>query len=144
MKEKNYYKISTSFLDLIQQKDAQKVNLEQSVKQHIKLIVTTRLKSLRYDESYGSNIWERDFESNIYLSKSKARNEIQEYLQLSIGKYEQRIQNESIKVTILLETQNSPDTCMKINILCNLKDNNNTSVSLTFLMNISPFLTIIQ
>ncbi len=49
----------------------EKCGLEESVRQHIYLILITRFAENRYDPSYGSELWEYDFESLKVLEDKK-------------------------------------------------------------------------
>ncbi len=91
----------------MQQKDHPTCSLQQSVAQHLHLIITTSFGELPADENFGCSIWEHDFD-NI-TSAHKIKEFIRESLQSSIEQYEKRLDN--VRIDLLIsqeELANSP------------------------------------
>lgn len=88
----DFYKIPFSFTDLLvgKRENVLKTNLQQSIQQHIQLIITTHMGDFRYDASYGCKIWEVDFEvpSNLETWKESIKQSIHD----AIIKHENRIE----------------------------------------------------
>lgn len=102
-----YYELPISFSDLIKQKKIPKVDLFESVDQHIYLILVTRFESFRFDPEFGCSIWDYDFE---VLPKITAwRNQMAHAIALQIEKSEPRLVNVAVKVEITLETLRDRD-----------------------------------
>ena len=57
-----YYKLPLDFQGLMKRKDIDKISIEDSIRQHIFLISTTSFGECKFDESFGSEIWEMDFD----------------------------------------------------------------------------------
>ena len=57
-----YYKVPFDFESLTEKKDADKIALDNSISQNIFLIATTSFGECKFDETYGSEIWEMDFD----------------------------------------------------------------------------------
>ncbi len=93
-----YYKIPFEFESLIEKKDADKISLEISISQHIFLIATTSLGECKFDETYGSEIWEMDFD--LMKSDNILKEFIVETLKKSIVMHEKRIQLEDVEVSV--------------------------------------------
>lgn len=86
-----FYKIPFDFEALLQQKQGKfTCSVAESIRQHITMIIMTRLESFRFDPMYGCRIWGKDFivPSNLNTWKD----EIKEALFDSIQRYELRIE----------------------------------------------------
>lgn len=78
-------------------------DLKQSIAQNIFLIITTKYKENRYDESYGCEIWDMDFElvsnENMWLET------IRKSINVSVAKHEPRLYNVSVDVDVTMDEQ---------------------------------------
>jgi phage baseplate assembly protein W len=93
-----YYKIPIDFESLIEKKDAAKISLDNSISQHIFLIATTSFGECKFDETYGSEIWEMDFD--IMKSDNSLKEFIADTLKKSITRHEKRVELEDIEVFV--------------------------------------------
>ncbi|KMQ67971.1 lysozyme [Chryseobacterium sp. FH2] len=93
-----YYKIPFDFENLIEKKDADKISLDASISQHIFLIATTSLGECKYDETYGTEIWEMDFD--LMKSDNILKEMIAETLKTSVAMHEKRIRLEDVEVSV--------------------------------------------
>ncbi|MDQ0594797.1 phage baseplate assembly protein W [Chryseobacterium ginsenosidimutans] len=93
-----YYKIPFNFESLIEKKDADKISLDASISQHLFLIATTSLGECKFDETYGSEIWEMDFD--LMKSDNTLKEFIGDTLKRSIVMHEKRIQLEDVEVSV--------------------------------------------
>ena len=93
-----YYKIPFDFESLTEKKDAEKMSLEASIHQHIFLLATTSFGECKFDETYGTEIWEMDFD--IMKSDNSLKEFIAETLKKSIAMHERRIKLEDVEVVI--------------------------------------------
>ena len=75
-----------------------KCSLEESVRQHLYLILITRFGENRYDTSFGSELWEHDFESISVLNDRKPH--IENSIKILLGKHEPRLLEPYVKVNI--------------------------------------------
>ncbi len=84
-------------------------SLQDSLKQHISLIISSRYKEFRYDSSFGCKVWELDFivPANLNIWKE----EIKQALEESILKYEHRVE----KIEIKIDISKSPADLKRIN-----------------------------
>lgn len=77
-------------------------SIKNSVDDFIELIITTHVGEYRYDEEFGFEIWDLEFE-NVQIEKFNTHNypkkNLERYLQLKIEKFEPRLKN--VKVEIL-------------------------------------------
>lgn len=84
-----YYKLPLDFSRILQKKDLPECNLEESVAQHIQLLITTVLGENKDDPQYGCRIWDSDFDIRA------SNNEVKEHVEISVKnaivRYEHRI-----------------------------------------------------
>lgn len=94
----NYYKIPVDFARIMDGGDAEKVSVEQSISQHLLIIVTTPLGRCKFDDTFGSEIFKVDFDL------TKSGNSIKEFIARtiieSIAKHEKRLLLEDIEVAV--------------------------------------------
>lgn len=95
---KAYYKIPFDFESLTEKNDAEKISLDSSVSQHLFLLATTALGECKFDETYGSEIWEMDFD--LMKSDNKLKELISATLKKSISMHEKRLVVEDIEVFV--------------------------------------------
>ncbi|MBQ0156080.1 MAG: GPW/gp25 family protein [Bacteroidales bacterium] len=89
----SYYKIPFDFASILDEKRGYvSVCTElDSIDQHIEMLIGTYPGEHCFDEEYGTQIWEMDFERIVSLDTWKTR--FTECLSRSISKYEKRISN---------------------------------------------------
>ncbi len=88
---------------VLQKQDLHRCTLQQSVNNHIHLILTTTFGEMSNDMNYGCSIWENDFDN--LTSNNKIREQIKQSLLKAINKYETRIQNVKVEILIKQEEQ---------------------------------------
>lgn len=93
-----YYKIPFDFENLIEKKDGDKISLETSVSKHIFLIATTAFGECKFDETYGSEIWEMDFD--LMKSDNSLKEFITGTLKKSVIIHEKRLELEDVEVYV--------------------------------------------
>jgi phage baseplate assembly protein W len=95
---KAYYKIPFDFESLTAKNDADKISLDTSVSQHLFLLATTALGECKFDETYGTEIWEMDFD--LMKTDNKLKELIAGTLKKSISMHEKRLAVEDIEVFV--------------------------------------------
>ena len=93
-----YYQLPLQFDTIIQKKRHNLCSLEDSVRQHIHLIIKTHYHEYRFDANYGCYIWDKDFD-NIQ-SVSKWKDELEDLVLQSLNAYEKRLDNIHVDVQI--------------------------------------------
>lgn len=93
-----YYKIPIDFELVMYKKDAEKISIDNSIAQQIFLIATTSLGECKFDESFGSEIWEMDFD--LLKSDNMLREFITNALQKAISMHEKRLQLGDVEVLV--------------------------------------------
>jgi len=86
---------------LMQKREHARCSLQQSIAQHLHLIITTAFGELPADQNFGCSIWEYDFD-NI-TSEHKLKELIKQSLFTSIQEYENRLNNVRIELQVRQE-----------------------------------------
>ena len=96
--KRSYYQIPFDFGKFFEQKELTKITLRESISQFISVIITTYFQEYTFDENFGSEIWETDFDllTNPNVLKEQIRNSLQD----KISTYEKRLSN--VKVQLYL------------------------------------------
>lgn len=79
-------------------------NLFESINEHIELLLTTHYGEYKYDMSYGSMIWDKEFE-NMEIDKfnthDQPRKSIQESMKKTLETFEPRLRNINVEVVFV-------------------------------------------
>lgn len=94
----SYYNIPFEFDKFFEKKDLKKISLQESISQFIGTIVTTQFEEYKFDDNFGSEIWETDFDllTNTNVLKEKIKNSLSE----KIKTYEKRLSNIEVILNI--------------------------------------------
>jgi len=87
--KQQYYKLPVDFSRILQKQDLPDVNLEESVGQHIQLLITTVLGENKDDPQYGCQLWDNDFD--IRASNNEVKEQVELSIRASINRYEKRL-----------------------------------------------------
>ncbi|WP_072361731.1 GPW/gp25 family protein [Chitinophaga sancti] len=87
--KQQYYKLPMDFSRILQKQDLPDVNLEESVGQHIQLLITTVLGENKDDPQYGCQLWDSDFD--IRASNNEVKEQVELSIRASINRYEKRL-----------------------------------------------------
>ncbi len=127
---KNYYKLPLSTSRILQNKEAETCTLEQSIFQFTHLLMTSYFGEYDYDESFGCEIWELDF-NNLYSTK-KLCHTISESLKKNLLVHEKRIRSVDITTNIVQDefvgnnTHNRVKKRVDIKLVCRKTQTNET------------------
>ncbi|UII28993.1 GPW/gp25 family protein [Fulvivirga maritima] len=94
----SFYKFPLNTLDIISKREADKCDISASISNFIRLIITSQFGECAFDDSFGSIIWELDFDN--LTSNQKLKNIITNSLLTSIAGKERRIKDLDISVVI--------------------------------------------
>ena len=107
--KQGFYSLPLALHQVMQKKEHPKCSLQQSVAQHLHLIITTAFGELPADESFGCGIWEHDFDNSTGTNKIKEW--ILQSLLASIQQYEKRLNGVRIELTIRQEVTDLNSGC---------------------------------
>lgn len=98
-----FYSLPLAVEKLMRKQELDKCTLQQSVIQHLHLIITTAFGEFRGDELFGCNIWDHDFD--IVTSAHKLKELIRQSLLQSVQEQEKRLGNIRVEVVLKQEEQ---------------------------------------
>jgi phage baseplate assembly protein W len=80
-----YYNTPLNFKQLIEKKDVEKTNLDQSIAKYINILVTSSFGECKFNDMLGCNIWEIDFDllSDTNSLRDKFKNDIKETIMMN-------------------------------------------------------------
>jgi phage baseplate assembly protein W len=93
-----FYKLPIDFGSIIQKKELEKTSLEHSIAQQIILLATTTFGECKFDETYGSKIWEIDFD--LLMNENTLKEIISKTMKQSLNQHEERIKVIDIKIEL--------------------------------------------
>jgi hypothetical protein len=99
-----FYSLPLAVENVMRKQELTKCSLEQSVMQHLHLLITTAFGEFRGDELFGCNIWDHDFD--IVTSAHKLKELIRQSLLQSVQEQEKRLGN--VRVEVLLKQEELP------------------------------------
>jgi phage baseplate assembly protein W len=92
-----YYKLPFDFGKIIQGKDAEFSScVAENIAQHIELLITTRFGENRYDNHYGNEIWDLEFENS--LSDTQWEEHFRLAVIRTVAAYEPRLTNPDVAI----------------------------------------------
>jgi phage baseplate assembly protein W len=97
-----YYKFPLQYEKLMQGKDLQKVTLEESMADFIQMIIATTFGEYKYDEDFGTIIWETDF--SMLTNPNWLKDLIKQSVFEKIKQYEKRIDVTEVTIGIIEDT----------------------------------------
>jgi phage baseplate assembly protein W len=97
-----FYKIPFDFKKLTVGEDARKVTIEESLAQYISLVISTIYGEYKYDEEFGTVIWDTDF--NILANANQVKDMIKESIFEKVKKYEKRLTITDVNLAIVEDT----------------------------------------
>lgn len=116
-----YYSSPLIFQDLISKKELEKTNIDNSIAQHINLIITTSFGEVKFNEVFGCKIWDSEFDLLIppKILKENIKKEIKDAVIL----YEPRLEVQEVVVTIddshAISYNNGKRIKRKVNVIIN-------------------------
>jgi phage baseplate assembly protein W len=99
-----YYKLPLNLGGVLQKKDMPVCTLEESVSQHIHLLITTVLGENKDDPEYGCQLWESDFD--IKASNNEVKERVEMAVRAAIVKYEKRLSQLRVVAVVSQEELN--------------------------------------
>lgn len=96
---KPYYEVPFDFKRFLEKKELKKLSMRESISQFISIIITTYFEEYTFDEAFGSEIWETDFDLLVNANVLKER--IKYSLTDQIKVYEKRLSNIDLNVELM-------------------------------------------
>lgn len=96
---KPYYETPFNFKRLFEKKELKKLTLRDSISQFISVIITTYFEEYSFDENFGSEIWESDFD--LLVNANVLKEQIKKSLHEQIKTYEKRLSNIDLNIELM-------------------------------------------
>ncbi len=96
---KPYYQAPFDFKRFFEKKEFKKLSLGDSISQFMSVIITTYFEEYSFDENFGSEIWETDFDLLVNANVLKER--IKKSLKKQITTYEKRLANIDLNIELM-------------------------------------------
>lgn len=96
---KPYYEAPFDFKRFFEKKELNKLSLRDSISQFISVIITTYFEEYTYDENFGSEIWETDFD--LLVNANVLKEQIKKSLAVQMKTYEKRLTNIDLNVELM-------------------------------------------
>ena len=93
-----FYKLPIDFNVILQKKELEKTSIEHSIAQQIILLATSTFGECKFDETFGSKIWEIDFD--LLMNENNLKEIISKTMKESLLLHENRIKVNEMKVEI--------------------------------------------
>ena len=93
-----FYKLPIDFNSVIQKKELEKTSIEHSIAQQVILLATTTFGECKFDETFGSKIWEIDFD--LLMNENTLKEIISKTMKQSLHFHEKRIKVNELKVEL--------------------------------------------
>lgn len=93
-----FYKLPIDFNSVIQKKELEKTSIEHSIAQQVILLATTTFGECKFDETFGSKIWEIDFD--LLMNENTLKEIISKTMKQSLLFHEKRIKVNELKVEL--------------------------------------------
>jgi phage baseplate assembly protein W len=99
--KQGFYTLPLQLNLVMEGKDLPMCSLEESIHQHIHLILTTSFGEIEYDGGFGCIVWEADFDN--LTAVNKMRDQIKNSVLSVLQQYETRIEKIKIEIFIAQE-----------------------------------------
>ncbi|WJS92814.1 GPW/gp25 family protein [Flavobacterium johnsoniae] len=93
-----FYKLPIDFNAILQKKELEKTSIEHSIAQQVILLATTTFGECKFDETFGSKIWEIDFD--LLMNENTLKETISKTMKQSLLLHENRIKVNELKVEL--------------------------------------------
>lgn len=116
-----YYSSPLIFQDLISKKELEKTNIDNSIAQHINLIITTSFGEVKFNEVFGCKIWDSEFD--LLIPPKILKENIKKEIKDAVIHYEPRLEVQEVVVTIddshAISYNNGKRIKRKVNVIIN-------------------------
>ncbi|WP_430907951.1 GPW/gp25 family protein [Maribacter sp. 2-571] len=104
---KPYYQAPFDFKRFFEKKELKKLSMRDSISQFISVIITTYFEEYTYDEGFGSEIWETDFD--LLINANVLKEQIKKSLAGQIRTYEKRLSDIDLNVELMESLSENSD-----------------------------------
>ena len=93
-----YYQLPLDLEGILERRQLPRCSMEDSIAQHIYLLLTTYFGESRYEPAFGCQVWEQDFEA---MTTMRWKDRVQQSVEHSLRLYEPRLIQARAQVAIM-------------------------------------------
>jgi phage baseplate assembly protein W len=93
----SYYQLPLDLEGILERRQLPRCSVQESIAQHLYLILTTYFGESRYEPDFGCQVWEQDFEA---MTTMRWKDNVQRSVEQSIRDYEPRLTRARVDVTV--------------------------------------------
>ena len=114
-------------------------SLDESIHEHVYLLITTPFRSVRFDIEYGCEVWDGDFSAGNESNDTRWTDQIQNSVLQAIRAYEPRL--ERIEVIAELDRDGADDAHKRlvVTVKAEIKKSNHRAFRFQRIIMIAPF-----
>ena len=92
-----YYRLPLDLESLVERQLLPRCSMQESIAQHLYLMLTTYFGESRYEPDFGCQVWEQDFEA---MTTMRWKDSVQHSIEQSICTYEPRLERAKAQVAV--------------------------------------------
>ena len=93
----SYYHLPLDLEGILERQQLPRCSVQESIAQHLYLMLTTYFGESRYDTTFGCQVWEQDFEA---MTTMRWKDNVQRSVEESIRQYEPRLARARVEVGV--------------------------------------------
>ena len=93
----DYYRLPLNFEQLLQQRPLARGSMQESIAEHLYLMLTTHFGESRFDPAFGCVVWEQDFEA---MTNMRWKDNVQRSVEATIAAREPRLAQVKVLVGV--------------------------------------------
>jgi phage baseplate assembly protein W len=93
----SYYQLPLDLEGILERQHLPRCSVQESIAQHLYLMLTTYFGESRYDTDFGCQVWEQDFEA---MTTMRWKDNVQRSVEESIREYEPRLARARVDVGV--------------------------------------------
>jgi len=93
-----YYRLPLNFEELLDRRHLPRCSAQESIAQHLYLMLTTHFGESRFDPNFGCVVWQQDFEA---ITNMRWKDDVQRSMEQTIAAREPRL--EQVKATVSVD-----------------------------------------
>jgi phage baseplate assembly protein W len=93
----SYYHLPLDLEGILERQQLPRCSVQESIAQHLYLMLTTYFGESRYDTDFGCQVWEQDFEA---MTTMRWKDNVQRSVEESIREYEPRLARARVEVGV--------------------------------------------
>jgi len=93
-----YYRLPLDLSGLVERQQLPRCSVQESIAQHLYLMLTTHFGESRYEPQFGCQVWEQDFEA---MTTIKWKDNVQHSIEEAIKAYEPRLVRARAQVAVM-------------------------------------------